>query len=87
MKRILCYRDPDNNPSDRAEAIVQSLGNSITKLHNMHLYSKSCYEEFGDNDAKMTELADCAGDLLKEVDQLVDKYIDDIRRITKGKNI
>lgn len=74
MKTIVCYRDPDNNPSDRAEAIIQSLGNSLTKLHNLHVKYKKMYLEHGSDDAKMSRLSDIAGDLLKEVDLLVDKY-------------
>lgn len=80
MKRMLyksCIqssKDPDNNPSDRAEAIIQSLGSSITNLHNIHSKYKKIYLEFGSDDEKMIKLSDEAGDMLKQVDIIVDKY-------------
>ena len=75
MKRvILAYKDPDNNPSDRAEAIIQSLGTSITNLHNIHLYYSKLYEKKGYDDALMSNLSDVAGDMLKQIDMIVDTY-------------
>lgn len=73
---VLASRDPDSNPSDRAEAIVQSLGNSITQLHNIHLRAKRDYQANASDDSKMSKLADRYGDLLKEIDQLIDRYGD-----------
>ena len=75
MKRyIKTAKDPDTNPSDRAEAILQSLGASITQLHNLHSKALKLYKEHGSDDAVMSQLADHYGDLLKEIDQLYDKY-------------
>lgn len=75
MKRvILAYKDPDNNPSDRAEAIIQSLGASITNLHNIHRKYATLYKEKGDDDALMSNLSDIAGDMLKQIDMIVDTY-------------
>lgn len=75
MKRvILAYKDPDNNPSDRAEAIIQSLGTSITNLHNIHRYYRDLYRDNGDDDALMSNLSDIAGDMLKQIDMIVDNY-------------
>lgn len=72
---ILSYRDPDTNPSDRAEAIVQSLGEVITQLHNLYLESKRIYNEHADDDSEMTKLADKYGDFLKELVAVRDKYV------------
>lgn len=75
MKRvILAYKDPDNNPSDRAEAIIQSLGTSITNLHNIRRKYAKLYEENGYDDALMSNLSDIAGDMLKQIDMIVDTY-------------
>lgn len=75
MKRYIAMsKDPDNNPSDRAEAIVQSLGNTITKIGNLHKKAKRQYLEHGADDAMMTKLADKFGDMLKELDRIYDKY-------------
>lgn len=73
-KVILAYKDPDNNPSDRAEAIIQSLGTAITNLHNIHSKYIKLYKEKGDDDTLMSNLSDIAGDMLKQVDMIVDTY-------------
>lgn len=71
---IRSSKDPDNNPSDRAEAIIQSLGSSITNLHNIHSKYIKIYKENGDDDDMMTQIADEAGDMLKQIDGIVDQY-------------
>ena len=75
--KILSYRDPDNNPSDRAEAIVQSLGEIITQIHNLHLSAKKTYNEKMNDDSEMMKLSDKYGELLKELVQVYDKYKSD----------
>ena len=75
MKRvILAYKDPDKNPSDRAEAIIQSLGTAITNLQNIRRKYATLYEEKGYDDALMSNLSDVAGDMLKQIDMIVDNY-------------
>lgn len=75
MKRyVVAYKDPDNNPSDRAEAIIQDLGTIITQIGNIQKRIKRTYLEHGADDTEMTKLADKYGDMLKELVAVYDKY-------------
>lgn len=78
MKRLLstihASKDPDTNPSDRAEAIIQSLDVALKRLRKIYRTCNNSYKEHGADDDLMTKLSDKYGDLVKELDAIVDKY-------------
>lgn len=78
MKKLLtdinASRDPDTNPSDRAEAIVQSLDVTLKRLRKLYRSCKHMYESNGSDDDLMMTLSDNCGDMVKELDLIVDKY-------------
>ena len=75
MKRYIANSfSPEDNPTDAARAVVETLNSDITKLHNIVAKYKRQIKLHPDDDSRMNKLVDDLSFMQNKIDEILDNY-------------
>ena len=76
MKRVVISSfDPETNPRDAAESIIDSINSDITTIGNIVKHWKRILKEHPDNDSAMNKIADESAFLQQHLDEIRQHYL------------
>lgn len=80
MKRIICSRNPDENPSDRAEGLLDDLDDVLKSLRRIYTQYRKFYDVHKIDDDEMLKLGDCIGNMVEVLREQRFQHKNDISR-------
>lgn len=80
MKRIICSRNPEDNPSDRAESLIDDLDDVLKDLRRLCTKYRNFYDSHKMDDNEMLKLGDCIGNMVEVLREQRFQHKNDISR-------